>query len=133
MATATLTTMFYNFWGENSCLPQAATIPLGAAFEDPSCCFCQKQTKPHIFEHLSTTHCLKDNDTTDRLYQRWKNVQILQIYLCYFLGCANFLAVCIRANKLKHCAKKQYAKTTVLLALCYWDCAISTVLLALCY
>ena len=26
--------------------------------------------------------------------QRWKNVQILQIYLCYFFfGCANFLAV----------------------------------------
>ena len=31
-------------------------------------------------------------------WQRWKNVQIPQIYLCYFfVGCANFL-VCVRAN-----------------------------------
>ena len=44
--------------------------------------------------------------------QRWKNVQILQIYLYYFFGLCYFFG-CIRANKLKHCAI-----TTVLKAIC---------------
>ena len=32
------------------------------------------------------------------VYQRWKNVQILRIYLCFFSGCANFLAVYAQTN-----------------------------------
>ena len=45
--------------------------------------------------------------------QRWKNVQILQIYLCYFyFGCANFFAVYVRTSL------KQCAISTVLKAIC---------------
>ena len=37
---------------------------------------------------------IKMRDSIWRGIQRWKNVQIPQIYLCYFFfGCANFLAV----------------------------------------
>ena len=60
--------------------------------------------------------------------QRWKNVQILQIYLCYFFsGCANFLAVCVQTSYkkcaistvLKTARQKHFAKGIVLKALCY--------------
>ena len=52
------------------------------------------------------------------LLQRWKNMQILQIFLCYFsLAVLFFLAVYAQTSK-KHCAKSTLPK-----ALCYKHCA----------
>ena len=54
-----------------------------------------------------------DAGSTADLKQRWKNAQILQIYLCYSFWAVLIFFGCIRANKLKHCAI-----STVLKAIC---------------
>ena len=69
----------------------------------------------HIFE----VHLVSEHVWCNDYLQRWKNVQILQIYLCYFFsGCANILAVCAKDIVPLPLCEKQYAKITVPLSLC---------------
>ena len=105
----------------------------------PTDCAVQHCAFSTVLLALCLQHCAIDIDISALCKkQRWKNVQILQIYLCYFFfGCANLFG-CIRPNQLKHCAistvlKVIYQKHRVLLTLCELHCAISTILLALCY
>ena len=78
----------------------------------------------------------------DQVLQRWKNMQIVQIYLNYFFGCTRANRLCCFALCYQHCTIstvqlalcfQHVAMSTVLLAHCYQHCALSTVLLALCY
>ena len=64
--------------------------------------------------------------------QRWKNVRIMQIYLCYFLGAVLIFWLYMR-KQTKTLCYYQCAKSKMLKLLCYWHCAMSTVLLAMCY
>ena len=63
--------------------------------------------------------------------QRWKNVQILQIYLCYFFWAVLIFWLYTR-KQTKTLCYYHCAKSNMLKLLCYQDCAISTVQLALC-